>query len=62
MRDQTEWVEMLNGNLNNLIKYRRNVIISAVYHTVIHHSKKKNYYGDGDAAGRIARILLEIGQ
>ncbi|MEG0914069.1 MAG: UDP-N-acetylglucosamine 2-epimerase (non-hydrolyzing) [Oscillospiraceae bacterium] len=57
IRDQTEWVETLKGNLNILIKPKKYDIISAVLDTEIDYLQKENYYGEGNAAENISHIL-----
>lgn len=57
VRDETEWVETLSGNLNVLAKPQCDDILSKVLHTKIDFTNKQNYYGQGDAAGKICNIL-----
>lgn len=59
VRDQTEWVETLNGNHNILAKPDREDIVEKVLRTKIDQSKKKDYYGHGDAARKICRLIGE---
>jgi len=51
LREQTEWVETLNGNHNVLAHIDEADILDKVNNTVI-SKEKANYYGAGDAAGR----------
>ena len=59
LRDQTEWVELVNANANVLAGADKNAIVNAVTSNL---SKKisfdKGLYGDGNAAGKIASYLM----
>lgn len=57
VRDQTEWVETLDGNHNILSKPVAEEIVDKVFNTVVDDSKKKAHYGNGDAAKKIIDIL-----
>lgn len=57
IREQTEWVETLEGNHNVLAKPNREDILNKVYNTFIDSGNKKNHYGDGNAADKICEIL-----
>lgn len=57
VRDQTEWVETLNGNHNILCKPSTHDIINKVLYTIIDTKNKSNYYGNGDAANKIVQLL-----
>lgn len=57
VRDQTEWIETLNGNHNILCKPNRMEIIEKVFKTSIDYSNKRNYYGDGNASEKILNCL-----
>lgn len=57
VRDQTEWVETLNGNHNVLCKPQKEDILDKVYSTRAVDKKRKMLYGDGNAAGKILEIL-----
>lgn len=59
IRDQTEWVETLEGNYNVLCQPNKEEIIEKVYHTNISKEKRKVLYGDGNAAGKICEVLAE---
>lgn len=64
VRDQTEWVETLNGNHNVLAKPEHNDILSKVFDTKIDQGQKKAYYGDGHASEQIGALLekAELGE
>ena len=57
VRDQTEWVETLNGNHNVLSKPKCDEILSKIFDTKIDFDNKQNYYGQGDASEKICNIL-----
>ncbi|MBE6060364.1 MAG: UDP-N-acetylglucosamine 2-epimerase (non-hydrolyzing) [Clostridium sulfidigenes] len=57
VREQTEWVETLQGNHNILVKPIYKNIIEGVFNTKINYGEKKDYYGTGDAAERICTIF-----
>lgn len=57
IRDQTEWVETLNGNHNVLCKPNKNDILEKVYHTVILNLQREPLYGNGNAAVEISSFL-----
>lgn len=61
VRDQTEWVETLEGNHNVLCKPSKEEIIDKVNNTQVSSKPWKALYGNGDAAAHICRILGEIG-
>jgi UDP-GlcNAc3NAcA epimerase len=60
MRDETEWVELIERNCNILVGADRDKILEA-YHT--HKFSKEfnaNLYGAGEASSRIVKNLLEL--
>lgn len=57
VRDQTEWVETLEGKYNVLSKPNSIDILRKVYHTEVSKSPRKNFYGNGDASKKITDIL-----
>ena len=59
VRDQTEWVETLNGGHNVLAKPLTGDILDKVYHTPIDEANRPAYYGTCRAAERILEILNE---
>lgn len=56
LREQTEWVETLNGNHSVLAHIDENDILDKVNNTSI-SSNKENYYGAGDAVDQLVEIL-----
>ncbi|HIW74400.1 MAG TPA: UDP-N-acetylglucosamine 2-epimerase (non-hydrolyzing) [Firmicutes bacterium] len=61
VRDQTEWVETLNGGHNVLARPQTQDILDKVRHTVIDRSNRPPYYGAGRAAEQILEILDSAG-
>ena len=57
VREQTEWVETLGGNCNILAHPEKDDIYRKVAETRIDESAKRPYYGKGDAAEKILKIL-----
>lgn len=58
LREQTEWVETLNGNHNVLAHIDEADILDKVNNTVISKGKE-NYYGAGDAADKLVRVIVK---
>lgn len=58
LREQTEWVETLNGNHNVLAHIDEADILDKVNNTVI-SKEKENYYGAGDAADKLVRVIVK---
>jgi UDP-GlcNAc3NAcA epimerase len=57
LRDETEWVETVESGWNVLAGCEEEKIADAVANTSL-PPRRGDFYGDGDAAGRILRILL----
>ena len=57
VREQTEWVETLNGNYNILAKLDENDIKEKLLNTKVESEKYENYYGDGNAGKEICDII-----
>jgi UDP-N-acetylglucosamine 2-epimerase (non-hydrolysing)/UDP-GlcNAc3NAcA epimerase len=57
VRDQTEWVETLVGNNNILVRPDCDDIINKTMYANVDMTKKKDYYGNGDASVKICEIL-----
>ena len=57
IRDQTEWVETLNSNMNILAKTDAEDIYDKTFNTKIDFDNHINYYGEGDAAVKICKCL-----
>ncbi|MCI8726584.1 MAG: UDP-N-acetylglucosamine 2-epimerase (non-hydrolyzing) [Hungatella sp.] len=60
VRDQTEWVETLNGNHNILAKPNKEDILKKVFETSVRSDEKKAYYGDGHASEKICTLLKNV--
>lgn len=57
VRDQTEWLETLNGNHNILSKPNCEEILQKTFNTNISSAPRQNYYGNGDASDKICKIV-----
>lgn len=57
VRDQTEWVETLNGGHNILAKPQKEDIVKKVFETKQDWNLHPDYYGKGNAAEEICIIL-----
>ena len=57
VREQTEWTETLDGNLNILAHPDEKDILDKILSTKIDFSKKKDHYGKGNAADIICDII-----
>lgn len=57
VRDQTEWIETLNGNHNILAKPCAEDIVNKIFDTEIETGDKHMYYGSGNAAIKICDLL-----
>jgi len=59
LRDETEWIELLQNGYNRLVKIQKDVILDTIYEWV---SKKiifkKNLYGNGNSAEKIIQDLF----
>lgn len=60
VREQTEWVETLNGNHNVLAHLKTEDILNKVFKTKIDVTQKRQYYGSGDAAFKLLKILEDL--
>lgn len=61
VRDETEWVESLEGNYNVLCKPNKEDIIKKTYHIKVGGEKRKSIYGNGEATNKICDILSNEG-
>ena len=61
VRDQTEWVETLRGNLNILARPSAADIVQKVVETKIDETARRPYYGEGDAADKIVALISSKG-
>lgn len=59
VRPQTEWVETLKGNWNILSQPDEEEILNKVNETVINKNEHEEYYGDGNAAKKLLKVLTE---
>lgn len=61
VREQTEWKETLEGGYNILAKVEEQDLYTKIMNTHIDKTKgKKNYYGEGDSAKKIAEIIKNM--
>lgn len=60
VREQTEWVETLAGNHNILAHLDTADIVDKIENTQIDQTVKQNYYGNGDAAMRLLKVLENL--
>lgn len=58
LREQTEWVETLNGNHNILAHIDEKDILYKVKNTIISEDKEQ-FYGAGDAAVKLSEIIIK---
>ncbi len=56
LRDETEWIETLNGNWNFIVGTDKDLILEKIAVNVF--DKQGNYYGDGKAGEKIVNALL----
>jgi len=56
LRDETEWVETVNGGFNTLTGMNPERVVAALARTDF-PAERPDYYGDGDAAGKITKLL-----
>lgn len=57
LRDETEWVEIVDGGFNRLTGMNPERVAAALADRTM-PAGRPAYYGDGDAAGRIARVII----
>lgn len=58
MRDETEWVELLDIGANTLVGTDKETIVAALSEELV-RPRQVNLYGDGNASGKIATALAE---
>ena len=58
LRDDTEWVETLTNGWNVLVGKDQKLLL-AESNNKVESQNHKNYYGEGDASGKIVRIILD---
>jgi UDP-GlcNAc3NAcA epimerase len=56
LRDETEWIETLNGNWNFVVGTDKNLILEKI--SVNTFDEQGEYYGDGKAGEKIVNALL----
>jgi len=56
LRDETEWIETLNGNWNFVVGMDKNLILEKI--SVNTFDEQGEYYGDGKAGEKIVNALL----
>lgn len=61
VRDQTEWVETLVGGWNALAKAETEDILQKTAAASPDETQRRDYYGSGDAAEKISRLLSDTG-
>lgn len=59
LRDTTEWVETVAGGYNTLTGMDPDRVRAALAAARVPDGPRPDWYGDGDAAGRIAAVLAE---
>ncbi len=59
VRNQTEWLETLQGNHNILAKPIKEDILNCVLNTEICNDQKFDYYGNGHAAEKICQTIID---
>ena len=61
-RDETEWVEIVEAGWNILTGANRKKIVEGIFRlwTQKHFNKWQNFYGDGNASGKISKIINEF--
>jgi len=60
LRDQTEWIELVEGGYNLLAGAREGEIVEAFRKMLeTQNPFEESLYGDGDASGKIIRIINE---
>jgi UDP-GlcNAc3NAcA epimerase len=57
VRDETEWVELVEAGANMLVKALPESIVEAFKRMNGSRIKRDRFYGDGDAAGKIISVL-----
>lgn len=57
VRSETEWVETLEGGFNILAEPEAGDILEKVRNVIPEEKKRKSYYGNGDAAVKLCKLL-----
>ncbi len=58
MRDETEWIETLNGNWNFIVGANKQLIMDKI--NITKFDEQKEYYGNGNAGKNIVDALLKF--
>lgn len=62
MRDQTEWVELVEAGVNELVGADREKIVGATARNIGRGVRdRENLYGGGEASGRIIEAIIDSG-
>lgn len=59
LRENTEWVETVESGWNLVAGLDKETIVAAIRNFTPAQSSRKDFYGDGEAAKRIATVLCE---
>lgn len=62
IREQTEWIETLNGGWNTLAHPNKQDILEKVRGLSVDYGNHPDYYGDGNAGLQICREIVAFGQ
>ena len=62
LRDETEWVELVDNGFNKLVGSDYNKIINAFYSNDFNSDYDLNLYGQGEASKKIVRSLIKGGK
>ena len=60
LRDETEWVELVENGYNKLVGANQNLIIETINKHKFNLNFDKNLYGNGNASAEIVKHLLSI--
>lgn len=61
LREETEWIELVNGGFNSLVGVDKDLIIKTYYKfkNLVFESKDEQFYGDGNTCNKIIKELLK---
>lgn len=57
LREETEWVELVNNGYNTLVGSNSDLISTSLKNKVLNKISIKDIYGNGDTAEKIVKIL-----
>jgi UDP-N-acetylglucosamine 2-epimerase len=63
LRDETEWVEILENHWNQVVRTNKDSLAEAFARVVngsILNKVQENFYGNGDAVDKILKILGDV--